>query len=496
MLTSDTAHVLQCDISLGEDPETIEIVDRGEETSIRISRLSRISMIIDPQGGTLFVGTTLGKQKLHEALAHCIVQVLFGQMEPERLSPLRVIPERCNDAVTFAYSIRDGIRQPRISELRYRLYGAPSSLNFSVRDEDPESAIHDHPDVKRHSTRMRVWRAVIDFTFEYGGGDRPVRRTVTLSEPSTISFGKAFPEERVIIERVLTDSGLVDPAFDWNSRARFSDLARLVVPHHIAELRRSWLPATVNALANAGILRQGEPHPRAWCNICGETHEVHRQQSDESTEILVMCPHERRRLKADDVDTLVLCTEGLLNWLRQNAVDGHTVRSAIGSTGQAWLLGPALKKSKTRAHQLILALDVDQAEVVRDLNEHLIRGPAVPEGLILTLADNPIQREFPNGWRTAPLHAVCDVSKTGLSYKINKAAAALKGRRPARTAKNGEDWDEIFAYFEKTYPGDEILQPYPVANAMIADQSDLCDVSVRTLVDRLKHRYPQRFDRG
>ncbi len=495
-LLTPSASVLQCDISLGDDPESIEIIDQGEETVISISRLSRISVIIDPQGGTLFVGTQLGKKKLHAAIAQCLVQVLFGQGAPERLSALRVFPDRCKTAVTFAYSVEDGIGRPCISELRYRLYGASNSLNFSVRDDAPESAIHDHPEVRRLAKRMRVWRAVIDFTFWYHDGERPVRRSVALSEPGTISFGKAFPEERVIIERVLTESGLIDPAYDWSQRARFSDIARLVVPQHVAELRRSWLPVTVNALIKADILRKGEPHPRAWCDICGETHDVARKQSGDLSKLVVMCPHDQRALKPEDVDTLVLSTDGLLNWLRLNAIEGNRPWSAIGGTGQAWLLGPALRKKKTSAYQLVLAVDVDQPKVMRDLNSYLMRFASDQRGLILALTDNPIQKEFPHGWRTAPLHEVCEITKRGLIYNPKRAAAALTGKKAEKSAKTEEDWNEVFAFFEEAYPGQDILQPYPVANDMIAAQPELCNVTRRTLVDRLKGRYPARFSAG
>jgi hypothetical protein len=494
-LSTSSSTVLQCDISIGDDPENIEVIEDGQETSVTISRLSRISVIIDPGAGTLFVGTELGKKKMHEALACVLVQALFDmETTPERLSPLRVYPEKCKAPVYFSYSVNDNIEMPRISELRYRLFGAPNTLVYSVRDEEPGSLIHDLDDVQKHAKRMRIWRAVIDFVFKPPGDHPPLRRSATLTEPSSVSFGRSFPEERIVMERVLTASGLIDPNFSWDSRARFSDVARLVTPHHAAELRQTWLPLTVLNLTDAGVLVQGAPHPRAWCSVCGETHGIRTVTSDEGKIHLVECPVDPCPATADHVDTLVLSIVGLLSWLGKIALASTGTPQQIGTdASRSWLLGRASHKGKGKPYDLILAIDVDRPQTTRDLNEFLLRQHTGGRGVILTLVDDPVQKGFPGDWRATPLHSVCDVTKSGLKFRGNRASAIAHGRSAKAVQKSDEDWDQIFALFEVMFPDGDQLQHFTVANQMIAAEPEVCDMTPRTLADQLFAKFPQRF---
>ena len=495
-LPTSSEMVLQCDVSFGDDPETIEVVEGGVETTITLERLSRISIIIDVNGRSLFVGTTIKKKALHQALARCIAGFLFDKADPLKpLSALRVYPEKCRSPITFRFDSKDGIERIRISELRYRLFGASNLLVYRVRDHDPSSDIHSHEDVTRHAWRMRVWGAVIEFDFWPVGDGPPISRPITLIEPSTIGFGRAFPEERLTIEKVLVESGLIDPNFSWDTRARFTQIARLITPQHLAELRRSWLPLTVSKLQDAGILKQGRPSSRAWCETCGQTHGIVRRAVDGEDKYYVECAFDSCELTDDHVDTRVLSVDGLLNWLSANAVAASQPPRAIGGAGRAWFLGAAERPKSTRAFELILAIDVDQPETTRDLNEYLFHRHTGGRGLVLTLTEDPKQQVFPQGWRVASLHAVCEVKHAGLKFKSNWAAKLLGGKREPKAQKTDEEWDEIFALFEAMYPGDTPLQHYPVANEMIAE-SDLCDMTVRRLAEKLLDRFPDRFEAG
>ncbi len=492
---SDT--VVQCDISFGEDPESIEVIEEGEETTITLTRLSRISIIIDTGAGTIFVGTTLRKKALHSALAQCVTEFLFDLEAPlERLKPLRVFPEKCRSPLAFSFSTQDHIARPRISELRYRLFQAPNTLMFRVRDDDRGGDIHALEDVRRHAKRMRVWSAVIDFEFQTGGDGNVIRRSAILTEPSSMSFGRAFPAERLIMEKVLTNSGLIDPNFCWDTRASFSKIARLVTPHHVAELRRSWLPTTVSSLEDAGIIRQGEPHARAWCDDCLETHEITKQEYEAQIRDVVQCPVSRFVLGPDQVDTRVLSLEGLLEWLHHNAVDTKEPPVPLNGAGRAWHLGPAKKPKSTKAFDLILAIDVDMPETTSLLNDFLSRRHLGERGLVLTLTDDPIQKVFPADWRVAPLSSVCQVTKDGLKFKSNWAAQQLTGKRPPSSQTSEEEWDQILAVFDALFPGNDILQPYPVASELIHAEPELCNMTARTLVNQLRARRPHRFESG
>jgi hypothetical protein len=494
-LSTDSDTVLQCDVSMGDDPEAIDVIEGGTETTITITRLSVISVIIDPLARSLFVGTTLGKKALHQAVAKAIVKILFSiDANPEQLKPLRVYPERCRQAVKFAFNNKDGIETPRISALHYRLYGTPVTLQFSVREEDPATLLHSHLDVLHHAKRMRIWRAVIDFEFKAAGDRTPLRRAVTLNEPSGISFGRAFPEERLIIERVLVKSGLIDPNFNWQDLAQFSNLSRLVTPHHEAELSQSWLPLTITALRDAGILVPGAPHPRAWCRACGETHEIGRRETDDRTENYIQCPDDPCILTDDHIDTLELSSEGLLAWLRQHAVSSNDRPEPIGpASAQAWFLGFSVGSVKGKPFRLIVARDVDYLETASALNDFLLHRYPDGPGLILTLTEDPVQKVFPNSWRSAPLSSVCELRKSGLIYQASAAAAMMRGRPSEKSQKSEEEWETIRLLFIQMFPGTGAMQAYTVARALIAAEPEICDMTPASLVPRLKTWAPERF---
>lgn len=487
--------VLQCDVSMGDDPETIGIIDNGIEANITIIRLSRISAIIDPEARTLFVGTKYQSKVLHKAIAKTLTSALFDiEAAPEQLRPLRVYPELCKSPVRFRFSTTDEIEAPRISELRYRLNGTPSSLQFSVREEDPGGDIHAHIDVQRHSHRMRIWRAAIDFVFKSKAGRPPLRRQITLTEPDGISFGGAFPDERLTIERVLSLNGLIDDRFDWQAGARFSNIARLVVAHHIAELRQTWQPLTVTTLQDEGILVQGQPHLRAWCRACGGTHEIERRQTDNGDDNVVLCPVKTCALMPDHVDTMVLCPDGLVKWLVAHAAEKNASPIQIGQpSDRAWLIGTAASRAKGKSFEIILAFDVDLPETAQALNDFLLsRHPEGP-GLILTLTEAPVQKVFPNKWRAVPISAACEVTKNGLKFKASAAWSIAHGRSAPNKQKSAEDWDAIRSLFKQMYPGTGRLQPFTVANEMIAAKPDVCDMTPTSLASHLKSLAPERF---
>jgi len=494
-LSTASETVLQCDVSMGDDPEAIDVIEGGDETTITITRLSVISVIIDPQARSLFVGTKLGKKALHQAVAKAIAKFLFRiDADPEQLKPLRVYPERCRQAVKFAFSHKDGIGMPRISALHYRLDGTPITLQFSVREEAPSTLIHSHPDVIRHAKRMRIWRAVIDFEFKAVGDRAPLRRAVALNEPSGISFGRAFPEERLIIERVLARSDLIDANFNWEELANFSNLARLVTPHHVAELSQSWLPLTITALRDAGILVPSAPHARAWCRACGETHEIGQRETDTGSEHYIQCPDDPCSLTDDHIDTLELSMDGLLAWLLQNAVSPEARPEAIGpASARAWLLGFSAGKPKVKPFKLILACDVDNPQTASALNDFLLHRHPDGPGLILTLTEDPVQKVFANNWRSAPLSSVCEVRKSSLHYRAGAAAAIVRGRQPEKVQKSEEDWEAIRLLFIQMFPGTDALKAYTVANALIAAEPEICDMTPASLVTHLKSWASERF---
>lgn len=298
------------------------------------------------------------------------------------------------------------------------------------------------------------------------------------------------------MEKVLISSGLIDPNFSWDTRARFSNIARLVTPHHVAELRQSWLPSTVSSLEDAGILVQGQPSHRAWCSDCGETHEIRKQEYGDNILDVVQCPVSRSPLQHDHVDTRVLSLEGLLRWLCQNAVSTDQAPYSINEAARAWYLGPAKKAKSTKTFDLMLSIDVDRPETISHLNDFLCRRHTGGRGIILTLTEDPIQKVFPADWRVAPLSSVCQVLKDGLRFKSNWAAQQLTGKKPPKTQKSEEDWDEVLAVFDDLFPGDDILHPYPVANEMIRAEPQLCDMTPVTLVNQLTARRPNRFEAG
>jgi len=339
-----------------------------------------------------------------------------------------------------------------------------------------------------------VWRAVIDFEFK-SSGDRPaLRRQVTLTEPSGISFGRAFPEERLVIEKVLVQSGLIDANFNWKDVARFSNLSRLTTPHHEAELNQSWQPLTISNLRDAGILVPGAPHVRGWCRTCCETHEIGRRESDEGYESYIYCPHEACTLTSDHIDTLELASEGLIAWLCEHAVaSGGAVESIGVLKTPAWFLGRAASNARGKPFDLILAYDVDIAETANALNDFLLNRHARGPGLILTLTEEPEQKVFPHGWRSTPLSSVCEVNKAGLRFRKRQAGAIVHGRPAEKKQRTDEDWDAILLLFREMYPGTGVLQAFTVANAMIEAEPDLCGMSAANLVPKLKKWAPDRF---
>ena len=494
-LPTESQNVIQCDISFGEDPETIEIVDGGVEQVLRISRLSRISIVVDVSARTLFVGTTLGKRKLHQGLAQVLVQNLFGVgAPPTKLAPVRVHPERCNRRIEFSFKHNDGIKRPRVTEIRYRLFGSSSNLVFSARCDDKNGEIFEHEDVRKLERRMRIWRAYIEFVFVHPERGTEIRRTIALTEPSTISFGRAFPDERMTIERVLASSGLIDPNFDWAGLAKLRDIARLLAPQHFSEIRASWVSTTIDALFAAGVLKQGPPHERAWCSLCGESHRILTKQTTDNIEDWIACPEELRLVKPEDLDTLQLSSDGLVSWLSKSLAQDGEQPEVFPAGSNIWYVGKVPLKKASKQYEIILALDVDNPRTSSDLNSFLGERHLKSGGVILTLANSPIHQVFPRDWRVVPFHAVCDVKNGALKFYSSKLASARLGKAPPKKQKGQEDWEEVFALFLQLFPGDTVHQVYPVANAMIGSHPDICDVSVRSLVEKLAARFPDRFE--
>ena len=496
-LPTGSETVIQCDISFGDDPEAIAILDQGEERTISISRLAKISAILDPQAGTIFVATTeLKKKKLHAGIAQVITQVLYADSTiPQKLGAVRVFPEKCGEAIEFQYSVDDQLTEPRVTELDYRLFGAPNSLQFRVRHEDSSPKIHELRDVRRDVSRMRIWRAGIDFIFHYEDGAKPIKRHVTLIEPAGIKFAKAFPEERMIIERILQDAGLIDKSFRWSRVTRLNGLLRLATPQHLAELKDSWSTGTVSALIDAGILIQGPPHERAWCRRCGASHPVQALAfNGEEKRLQMLCPNGVRPVQSDELDTLIMSLDGLVSWLmREGSNDRHSQES-IGRDGTSFFLGRVSSENTAGLFQLIFCLDVDQAQASEDLNDFLLNRHADGPGMIVTLSSNPVHKNFPHGWKVVPFHKVVRLAKAGLVFDMRKASAVMSGRPIPKKQMSEEDWAEIDDLFECMFPGTEKLQKHTVAKAMIETEPDVCRTGQRNLANHLAKKFADRFN--
>jgi hypothetical protein len=489
-LQTASLEVIQCDISFGEDPVEVEINEDGCEGKLTLSFLSRIVVLIDPEAGTLFVGSEKQSKKLRTGLAMAFIQGLYDEGgEPVSLPAIGVFTEKLKTAPIFPTEQRDKLHSVRVSELCYRLLDAPSEIQRSIRSTSGGASIHEQPDIMAASGKLRVYRAKIEFLFKAASRKRePVKRTVTLSNPSGIAYGKAFPQQRLIINRVLGSAGLIDDLPDRGLSAGLQDLYRFRTPQHEAEIRSSWPEDVRVAVVNAGILVPGPAADSAWCDDCGHTHEIVSDEKSDAYIQLVRCPHEPRPVSEDEVRTIRLDTEGAVSWIAGQLKTDQQKATPVCEV--CWFLGSRQFQASRGEHGVFLTLDWHRSDTILAIGRFLETRKSLTRGAVITLGPEANPDNLGKDWITLPLDAVASLQDKSLRIETEALEAAILGRPIKQKHATPRQWQAFFDTYAKTKTG---LGHYGEADRMLETYPELCPAKRDQLARELKKQFPDHF---
>lgn len=491
-LQTDSPEVIQCDISFGEDPVEVEINADGCEEKLTLSFLSRIVVLIDPNAGTLFVGSEKQSKKLRTGLAMAFIQGMFAEGgEPVSLPAIGVFPEKLRTRLVFPTEQRDKLDGVRVSGLWYRLLDAPSEIQRSIRSSSGDASIHDQPDIIADSGNLRIYRAQIEFLFKAASRKRePVKRTVTLNNPISIAYGKAFPQQRLIINRVLGHAGLIDDLPDPGISAGLQDLYRFRTPQHEAEVRSSWPEDLRLAIVKAGILVPGPAADSAWCDDCGHTHEIAIDEKSDAHVQLVRCPHEQRPVSEAAVRTLMLDSEGAVSWIAGQLETDQ--QKATHVCDRCWFLGSRQFQTNRGEHGVFLTLDWQRSETILSIIRFLESRRSLTRGAVITLGPAANPGNLGKDWITLPLDAVAKLQDRGLIVDTEALEAAILGRPMKQKHATPQKWKRFFDTYEKTKTG---LGHYSEADRMLEIYPELCPGKREHVARALKKHFPGHFSK-
>lgn len=481
--------VIQCDMSFGEDPVEVELANDGKETKQSLSFLSRIVAITDLNKGTLFIGCASQKTKFRTDLANVIAQGLLATDTPlGALLPIKVYPEKLTRKPIFATHLTDRLEHVGVSSISYRLFGASKEIVRTVRSSSDHVSIFDQADIKALKHKLWVYRAQIEFVFRsVDGRNVPLKRTVSLNEPAGLSYGRASPQHRLIINRVLEKSGLVDRSNVPETRRDLTSLFRFAVPQHQAEARLSLGGPCVDALVDLGILKLGSASDRAWCNMCGQTHSLRDKFGDDGFYYVTECPHGGEAIEAALMETFMLDVTTLGIWIRKSLKTDILVPDERALN--TWFLGVAQTQVKKKQYGVILSMNPSQPEAMKACVDLVARNK-IPPGVIFSLGLVEADFEQVGDWRVISLADVASFKQDQLVLTPSDVEAALFGRRSSSTAEKEAQWEAFFEMYEQTKTGGG---HYAEAGRMLQDYPKLCPAGRRQLANRLKAELPEDF---
>lgn len=481
---------IQCNMSFGDDPVDVELNIEGEEAKESFSFLSRVAALINQNTGRLFVGCQSNSSKLRAELATALVEYFSGDsFQPENLHPIKVFPDRLKAPPAFNCLHSDRLEAVRVSHLSYRLYGASRDVMRSITVSGKSTSIYDQPDIKSHRSNLRIYRGKIDFFFKATSEkSEPIKRRVTLTEPKGIIYGLAFPGQRKIIDRLLSEAGLMDRSDEPDPRAELPDLARFAEPQLLNEARTSLGADTIESLIAAGFLKPGPSSETCWCDACGQTHDVREESQEDGIVLRCDCNSGRTIVEPAALDTILLDIDEVLRTIMKALEFDQSVARRLNE--ETWFLGLSHVEDKRKPFGVIVTIDFNKKENYEAFSDHTWRNTEQDRGIVLSLTTPESKAALWQNWKSASLSDFLDPKKETASFMADKVKAGVSGKRSPKSRSNKKDWDEFFDLYRKTQSG---LGHYEEADRMLRDYSDQCPAGRTQIAKRLKREFPDHF---
>lgn len=487
---NDTSMVIQVSLSFGDDPIEVDLNVDGEEQKQSLSFLSRAVILIDMDRKRLFVGSDDNRKSLREDIAGAFLDEVTTEDVPlSNLHPVKVYPARLKAQPSFRPVLPDGISEIYVSSLSFRRYGTSRNYRQTVTVDTNTPSLYEHPDIKRDPDSLRIYRGEIAFLFKSRiSGKEPVKRVVSLNGDKGISYGNAFPDQRVIMDRILTDAELLDATDTPDTRAELSDLRRFIIPQFLAEARLSIGEELVDGLLTHGFLERDADETRYWCEACGKSHEIRQVWEDTGLVLKVQCSNCNAVITADSLQTVVLSIGKVLKVVME-ALDVDQIGPKRVTNG-AWYLGKATPKGRGSKFDVIVMADhgdPHSKSVVFDYGADTLTGEKI---LVLTLANIYSTMSRHPRWHLMELSPLLRVSPEDYEVDIDPIYRVLSGKPPSKTQAKNSDWETFLKRFDATCTNEG---HYTEAARMLRDYPDDCPAGKDQLAKVLKRERPHLF---
>ena len=484
-------HEIQCNLSFGDDPIGVEINVDGKEVKESFSFLSRIAALIDLNAQRLFIGCESQSNKLRVGLAKALVEHFCkDQVELQRLHPIKVFPDRLRSQPVFNIIHTDRLESVRVSSIWYRIYGASNNVTRNINVSGTADSLYDLADVQADRSKLRIYRGKIDFYFKpTDGKNEPIKRTIALNEPKTISYGRAFPEQRKIIDRILVEAGLMDQSDEPDPRTDIPSLARFKTPQLLSEARSSLGTDTIDALCRAGFLRPAPSADTAWCDACGQTHDVREEFLADGVVLRCDCINEQNIVQPEDTETVQLDIDVVLRTIIKGLDCDQTVASALND--QTWFLGKSYAEDKRKPFGVMVSIDFNKKENYEAFLEQTWKMLDIDRGIVLSLSQ--LERNAPlwQSWKQESLSVFLSIDEQVAAFRADKVKQYISGKPDKKARAKKQDWDEFFELYKRTRTG---LGHYEEADRMLRDYPEDCPAKRDRLAQRLKDEFPNHFD--
>ena len=484
-------HEIQCNLSFGDDPIGVEINVDGNEVKESFSFLSRVAALIDLNAQRLFIGCESQSEKLRKELAHALIEHFSeAQVELQRLHPIKVFPDRLRSQPVFNITHADRLESVRVSSIWYRTYGASHNVTRNINVSGKADSLYDLADVQAERSKLRIYRGKIDFYFKpTDGKSEPIKRTIALNEPKTISYGRAFPEQRKIIDRMLVEAGLMDQSDEPDPRTDIPSLARFKTPQLLSEARSSLGTDTIDALCSAGFLKPGPSANTAWCDACGQSHDVREEFHTDGIVLRCDCINEQTIVQPEDTETVQLDIDVVLRTIIKGLDCDQTVASALNE--QTWFLGKSFAEEKRKPFGVIVTIDFNKRENYAAFSQQIWKTPDIDRGVVLSLSNLESRALLWQSWKQDFLSDYISVTDQIAAFRADKMKQFISGKPGKKPSAKKRDWDAFFDLYKQTRTG---LGHYEEAARMLHDYPEDCPAKRDRLAQRLKDEFPDHFD--
>ncbi len=375
-----------------------------------------------------------------------------------------------------------------VSTLNYRLYGASKNITRSISVAGTDVSLYDQPDIIKNKHNLHIYRAKINFLFQATNAKKePIKRSITLNEPSGISYGKAFPEQRLIIDRILSDAKLMDQSDKPDPRRVLPTLGRFQHPQLLSEARDSLGHSNVAAYMDAGFLVPAAALDRSWCSACGETHAIREEFVNETHVYRCDCNQGFTKVDPINLETVTLDIDTILSFtLNKLKTDQITAKPINDDT---WFLGISDISAPRKRLGIVLTVDYSSQQNTEAILKYLSQQKNVPKGVVLSLSNVDPHSLLSPDWSVCEVGSILTIKDQKLTLDQTAYKTHTNSKQSSERA-SPEQWETFFKKYDETKTG---KGHYQEADRMIAEYKDLCRVGRTTLAKKLKKRFPDHF---